>query len=255
MQHCLPGISIPSQRPWTVWRDSVAGPVRWTPVPRKKTAGWFHQLRAYTREAHLGAIGRTAVLVYHALAIDFLNPDTGRCDPSYEGIAWKSNCSRRTVASALRWLRDRRMISWQRRCAVTKDSEGRTTLRQRTNAYRLHPPGEWLGWRDTTPPAPYGDTWGAQPPLPSAVESTAAAILRGDRVEAATVAVDDPLAVALIEFDRAMRERERRDITGVQRSHCISTPEIVHTSPPADASLEDRKMYWLTRLAAPDRGG
>ena len=241
MQHCLPGFSTPSQRPWPVWRDSIAGPVRWTPVPRKQSAGWRHQLRELCRVSHLGSIGRTAVAVYEVLALDCLNPETGRCDPSYERIAWKAGCARRTVASALRWLRDRRMISWQRRCEVTRDGRGRVQLRQRTNAYTLHPPDEWLGWRNTTPPP---DNWGAQPPLPSAVESTAAAILRGDRVEAS----DDPLAVALCGLDRAIRDRD----TGVQGLPCISTQRLVHTSPPAGASFEEQKAHWLRRIAAPD---
>ena len=248
MQFCLPGISTLSQHPWPVWSGSIAGPVRFVPVPRKKTASWFHQLRAYCREAHLGSIGRTAIDVYHALAIDCLNPETGRCDPSYEGIARKANCSRRTVASALCWLRDRRMISSQRRCETTRDERGRTTLRQRTNAYQLHPPDQWLGWRDTTPPP---ETWGAQPPLPSAVESAVQAMIRGNPVEAGAAAADDPLAVALVSLDRAIRDRDN----GVQRSHCISTPELVHTLPPADATFEEQKKFWSQRIAALDRGG
>lgn len=252
MQLPLPGLPSKSPQPvWRVWSGSTAAAVLWLPTRRKTLAGWKHQLRAWCREMHLGATGRSAVAVYEVLAFDFHNPDTGRCDPSYEGIAWKTGYSRRTIASALVWLRERRIISWERRCEGVRDEEGRFSLRQLTNAYRLLPPTQWLGWRDRTPPAPPGDTWGATPPIADPVESVVAALLADRPVEAAQVAVDDPLANALVGLDRAIRERD----SGVQPLHCISTPELDNTGPPADASLEERKRHWLQRLAAPDPGG
>lgn len=42
----------------------------------------------------------------HALIFDFLNPRTGRLDPSYAAIAAQTGVCVRTVATALRRMRE-----------------------------------------------------------------------------------------------------------------------------------------------------
>ena len=97
----------------------------------------------------------------YALLFDFLNHRTGRLDPSLDAIAAKAGCCRRAVVDALARLRDLGLLAWRRRCEQTRDAEGRFRLRQRTNAYGLLPPSQWLGYRDNEPPPPDPATLGA----------------------------------------------------------------------------------------------
>jgi hypothetical protein len=106
-------------------------------------------------------IGRTALAALYALLFDFLNHKTGRLDPSLDAIAHKAGCCRRAVVDALARLRDLGLLVWQRRCEEHRDAEGRFRLRQRTNAYGLLPPSQWVGYRDNDPPPPTPDTLGA----------------------------------------------------------------------------------------------
>src|ERR1044071_9159447 len=84
----------------------------------------------------------------YALLFDFLNHRTGRLDPSLDAIAAKAGCCRRAVVDALARLRDLGLLAWRRRCEETRDAEGRFRLRQRTNAYGLLPPAQWIGYRE-----------------------------------------------------------------------------------------------------------
>ncbi len=63
----------------------------------------------------------------HALIFDFLNFRTGRLDPSYAAIARKANVCERTVATALKRLRELGILNWVRRCAKSWQ-DGRFTL-------------------------------------------------------------------------------------------------------------------------------
>src|SRR4051794_41464467 len=98
--------SFPQTRaPWPVWRGSVAGPVRFMPMSRKEAARLWHKARAWDRETHQsgrhgGIIGRVALDVFHALALDFQNFRTGRLDPSLDTIARKAGCCWRAVVNA-----------------------------------------------------------------------------------------------------------------------------------------------------------
>ena len=82
----------------------------------------------------------------HALIFDFLNHRTGRLDPSYAAIAAKAGVCVRTVATALRRLRELGILNWVRRCAESW-RDGRFVLEQQTNAYAVLPESQWRGYR------------------------------------------------------------------------------------------------------------
>jgi hypothetical protein len=209
----LPGFPSPQPRaPWPVWRNSVAGPVRSMPVSRKQAARLWHAARRWDRDTrqpgrHGGIIGRTALATLYALLFDFLNHRTGRCDPSLDALAVKAGCCRRAVVDALARLRDLGLLAWRRRCEETRDAEGRFRLRQRTNAYAVLAPSNWLGYRDPEPPPPDPSTLGAPEPVPEPIEAAVAEIMQGQR-KAAVAALEanpgDRLAIALAALGRAM---------------------------------------------------
>lgn len=108
----LPGFPSPlSHLSWPIWRNSVAGPVRFAPMSRKEAARLWHKARRWDRKTrqpgrHGGIIGRTALAALYAPLFDFLNHRTGRLDPSLDAIAAKAGCCRRAVVDALARLRD-----------------------------------------------------------------------------------------------------------------------------------------------------
>src|SRR3954464_10883545 len=181
----LPG--FPQTRaPWPVWRGSIAGPVRFAAMSRKQAAQLWHKARGWDRETrqpgrHGGVIGRTALSVFYVLAFDFQNFRTGRLDPALDAIAEKASCCRRAVVDALARLRDLGLLTWQRRCEETRDPEGRFRLRQKTNAYGLLPPTQWLGYRDNDPPPPDPATLGAPERMPDPIEAAVVEITSGQR--------------------------------------------------------------------------
>jgi hypothetical protein len=269
----LPGFpSPPNRAPWPVWRGSAAGPVRFTPLSRKQAARLWHQARRWDRETrqpgrHGGIIGRTALAALYALLFDFLNHRTGRCDPSLEAIAAKAGCCRRAVVDALARLRDLGLLSWQRRCEETRDAEGRFRLRQRTNAYGLLPPSQWVGYRDTDPPPPDSATLGAPERVPDPpLEAAVAELTHGQRM-ASLAALDadprDALARTLAAFGRAIDEREAAGIIGVHElprnpardSNYIGTDRFAAPEPaplPPNTDLNTAKVHWLRVLLSAD---
>jgi hypothetical protein len=209
----LPGFpNLQPRAPWPVWRGSVAGPVRFAPVSRKQAARLWHAARRWDRETrhpgrHGGIIGRTALAALYALLFDFLNHQTGRLDPSLDAIAHKAGYCRRAVVDALARLRDLGLIAWRRRCEETRDAEGRFRLRQKTNAYGLLPPSQWIGYRDNDPPPPDPATLGAPERVPDPIEAAVAEITGGQRKAAMAALEADPgdrLAVALAKLGRAV---------------------------------------------------
>jgi DNA-binding transcriptional regulator YhcF (GntR family) len=94
--------------------------------------------------------------VLHALVFDFLNHRTGRLDPSYAAIAAKAGVCVRTVATALKRLRELGILNWVRRCAESWQN-GRFVLEQETNAYAVLPESQWRGYRP--PPEPPAAPW------------------------------------------------------------------------------------------------
>jgi hypothetical protein len=272
----LPTFAAPQTRaPWPVWRNSVAGPVRFAALSRKQAAKLWHAARRWDRETrqpgrHGGIIGRTALAALYALLFDFLNHRTGRLDPSLDAIAAKAGCCRRAVVDALARLRDLRLLAWQRRCEETRDEAGRFRLRQRTNAYGLLPPSQWLGYRDPldTPPVPFPDALGAPEPIPDPIEAAVATLASGDaRATLKALQADprDALARALAGLGSAIDERETQQITGVHKLPRNPTPDSNHTSadrfatpqppsaPPGD-NLETAKAQRLRLLSADKTG-
>ena len=211
----LPGLTALSRTyaPWPVWSGSVANPVRFAPMAKKAAVRLWHRARDFDRGTHQpghhgGAVGHTGLAVLHALIFDFLNHRTGRLDPSYAAIAAKAGVCVRTVASALARLRELGILNWVRRCAE-RWQDGRFVLEQQTNAYGLLPESQWRGYRPPQePPAPWPDTWGATPPLPSALAQAALAGDLAGKVHALASDPKDGLAAALARLGRAFMARD-----------------------------------------------
>jgi hypothetical protein len=62
---------------------------------------------------------------WHALIFDYLNFRTGRLDPSYAAIARAANVRERAVATALKRLKELRILNWLRRCTESRRDDGR----------------------------------------------------------------------------------------------------------------------------------
>lgn len=267
----LPGFPAPQSRaPWPVWRGSVTGPVKFMPMSRKEAAQIWHAARRWDRETrqpgrHGGIIGRTALNVLYVLLFDFLNHQTGRCDPSLDRIAYQASMSRRTVVNALARLRDLGTLSWQRRCEEDRDEAGRFRLRQRTNAYVVLPLSQWVGYRKNDPPPPDPSTLGAPEPVLDPLEVAVAETMHGQRKAAITALEADPndaLAAALAMFGRAIDERESGGVAGVHLPQRNTTPDSNQSGvgrfaapPPPNTDLAAVKRYWLHALLGPDGSG
>jgi hypothetical protein len=212
----LPGFTGPNTyAAWPVWSDSTRTEVRFQPVPKKAATRLWHRARDFDRQTrrggcHGGALGHSALQVLHALVFDFLNFRSGRLDPSYAAIARVANVCERTVATAIKRLRDLGVLTWLRRCRESRRDDGQYVLEQETNAYAVLPASQWRGYREppeALQPAP--GTWGDHPPLPDVVTLAAAARRGGDcPQEAIRVLETDPtdaLAAALARLGRAVQ--------------------------------------------------
>jgi hypothetical protein len=210
----LPGFAGPkTYAAWPVWRDSTTAEVKFHPLSKKEAAKWRHKARRFDRQTHTrgkhgGAIGRTALEVLDVLLFEFLDYATGQLDPSYDKIAAKAGMCRRTVAGALRRLKEFGLLHWQRRSRQEQDAAGGYRQVQETNAYAVLPPSQWRGYREPPPPPPPPPgTWGDHPPLPDQI-SAALDELRHGQQQAAFAALDcdpgDPLAGALARLGRAV---------------------------------------------------
>ena len=161
--------------PWPVWSGSTSTPVKSTPLSKKAAVKLWHRARAFDRQTrraghHGGVVGPTALAVLHSLIFDFMNWRSGQLDPSYAAIARASNLCVRSVATAIKRLRDLGILNWTRRCAETRTETGRFVLTQETNAYAVLPASQWRGYREPPdPPPPASGTWGDHPPLPDVV--------------------------------------------------------------------------------------
>jgi hypothetical protein len=134
-------------------RDKVFGPGRAVPLDRNAKARIMAYARAWTARQrqpgqHKGPITRAFLDVLQALLWGFHNSRSGCCFPSYEAIAGKAECARRTVAEALKVLEWAGILSWQHRIARVQVREvdlfGRWASRWRvirtSNAYVFHDP-------------------------------------------------------------------------------------------------------------------
>ena len=213
----LPGLSFPqTYAAWPVWGNSTTKEVEFHPLPKRVATRLWHRARDFDRRTHRhgrhgGAVGHSALQVLHALVFDFLNYSSGRLDPSYAAIARKANLCERTVASALRRLRDLGILTWIRRCREQWQN-GRFTLEQETNAYAILPPTQWRGY--TPPPdvpPPHPATWGATPPLPSPLAAATALQRQGSDVRQIIAALKadpgDALAAALARLGTALQAK------------------------------------------------
>lgn len=176
----LPGFAGPkTYAAWPVWRDSTTAEVKFQPLRKKEAARRWHKARRFDRQTHVpgkhgGAVGRTALQVFYVLLFDFLDHGTGRLDPSYDAIAARAGVCRRTVADALRRLRDLGLLHWQKRSRKEQDEKGGYRQVQITNAYASLPPSQWRGYIEPPPPPPPAPgTWGDHPPLPDAITQAA----------------------------------------------------------------------------------
>jgi hypothetical protein len=133
---------------WPIWSGSTTTPISFAPLA-KKAAG--HHRNTHERGHHGGARGHTGLAVLHALIVDFLNHRTGRLDPSYAAIAAEIGVCVRTVATALRRLRELGILNRVRRCAESW-ADGRFVLEQETKprARHTHDPDDSTSRRAAT---------------------------------------------------------------------------------------------------------
>jgi hypothetical protein len=202
---------------WPVWSESTTKAVRFQPMPKKAATRLWHRARDFDRQTrrpghHGGSVGHAALQVLHALIFDFLNYTTGRLDPSYAAIGRKANVCERTVATALRRLRELGILNWVRRCAESW-KDGRFVLEQETNAYAVLPATQWQGYRPSMePPAPMPGTWGDHPPLPSVLAQAIQERQQGGSLRTVIGILDsdptDIVAMALARFGQAMQARD-----------------------------------------------
>ncbi len=215
----IPGAGSESQKSyaaWPVWSDSTTKEIRFQPLRKKEATRLWHRARDFDRKTrrkncHGGVVGHAALQVLHAMIFDFLNYASGRLDPSYAAIARKANVCERTVASALKRLRELGILNWVRRCAESR-RDGRFVLEQETNAYAVLPPSQWRGYKEPPePPLPAPGTWGEHPILPSVVaQADVERRASGDMRTMLGILDSDPgdgLASALARLGRAVLHR------------------------------------------------
>jgi hypothetical protein len=211
----LPGFTALSQTyaPWPVWSGSTTTPIRFAPMPKKAAVRLWHRARDFDRSTHQpgchgGSVGHAALQVLHSLIFDFLNHRTGRLDPSYAAIARKAGVCVRTVAAALKRLRELGILNWVRRCAESWQ-DGRFVLEQETNAYGLLPETQWRGHRPPQePPGPAPGTWGEPARMPDAVTLVALEADLAGKVQALSTDPGDALARALASLGRTFMARD-----------------------------------------------
>jgi len=216
---CLPALTgfegAKTYAAWPVWSESTTKAIKFQSLPKKAATKLWHRARDFDRQTrraarHGGVVGHTALQVLHALLFDFLNYASGRLDPSYAAIARKANVCQRTVANAVKRLRDLGILNWVRRCAESR-KDGRFVLEQETNAYAVLPCTQWLGYRPPLDPSPPpAGTWGDHPPLPSVLEQAATEWQDGGTLRRMVGILDsdpsDQLAAALARLGQAVQE-------------------------------------------------
>jgi len=131
--------------------------------------------------------------------------------PCWYQIARTAGVCVRTVATALKRLRELGILNWVRRCAE-RWADGRFVLEQETNAYAVLPEGQWRGYRPPQePPAPAPGTWGEPAPMLSVLAQAALEGQQSGDLRAVVGILDtdpqDRLAAALARLGRAFMAR------------------------------------------------
>jgi hypothetical protein len=180
--------------PWPVWRDSVAGSVRWAPMTKRQARAILDDLQRWERQTRTagrqdGVIGRNGLAVARVLLLKFMNWQTGRCDPSIASIAAEAAISPKSAERGLAKLKAAGAVNWLRRCVGEAQAAGGFLMRQISNAYAVLPSSQWKGYRascqpcppygPTTSPRPEPGTWGDHPPSDPYAEAKGAGDLAG----------------------------------------------------------------------------
>lgn len=203
---------------WPVREDSTDKPIAFTPLPKKRAVRLYHQARDFERKTRQpgrqdGALGRNGLKVFEALIFDFLNYATGQLWPSVAAIARKAGISERSVRRGLDSLKAAGVLAWQRR----KDSIlafGQILWFQLSNAYQILSADRWRGYAPTADvPPPYGDVWGAAPPLPSGLERACEVMREREQITPTLLAMleedeRDEGQLALARLARAMIRKQ-----------------------------------------------
>jgi hypothetical protein len=184
---------------------------------------------------HGGSVGHTALQVLHSLIFDFLNHRTGRLDPSYAAIAHKADVCVRTVAAALKRLRELGILNWVRRCtacaAVPRaGATGASCSNRRPTPMPCCRRGEPVAWL----PAATGAARGRRraPGAPGRCQQPAGA---GDR--AARVSEGRPPTA---KWGLGLRPAARRGFNGLLKNVCATGSPL----------LSSKAMAMRTQIAA-----
>jgi Helix-turn-helix domain len=186
-------------------REKAFGVGRAVPLDRNakcRIAAYARTWSARNRQPrqHKGPITRAFLDVLQALLWGFHNSRDGRCFPSYERIAEKSECARSTVAEALKALEWAGILTWQHRCTRIRerciDLFGRINWRWRlirtSNAYVFHDPKLQLAGASASKSENLSGTQDQD-------------IL--DPVQASARRADSPLELALVRFGAVVATR------------------------------------------------
>ena len=124
-------------RPRAPRRKSQLGVVAFRRLDREqRTRLWFHaqamEQRTKEPRQHGGVLRRTGLAVLRALLFDFLNMQSGRCDPGHEAIAQAAGVAVSTVAPALDRLETSGLLQRIRRAYWGRNALGGKILLQDT---------------------------------------------------------------------------------------------------------------------------
>lgn len=129
---------------------------QWRPIDRNDRARIMYlaeRLNTNTRRPgeHGGCLKDSGLQVLRALLFQFLDPKTGRLDPSLDTLARHTGHCKATIVAALKRLRAAGFVTWAQRVALVRIG-GEMRPQQVTNGYRIgtgNAPAGFMpsGWR------------------------------------------------------------------------------------------------------------